>query len=151
MNADITRQTEEFLKAAREVRIPENVQSMIEDGVARGRKAVDGIAEATKSNVKVAEDVMSAVQAGAKAIGEKVIENTRCNTDAMLNATAEIIRAKSLPEAARLQGEFVRSQLTTAGTQTQELFQLYANVTRATLEQINAAAGKAFESARKVA
>lgn len=150
MNADFTRQTEDFFKAAREARIPDNVQAMIEDGVARSRKAVDGLTVAAKDSAEVAEEVITSVQSGVKTIGTKLIDNTRTNTEALLNATAEIARAKSLPEAVRLQAEFLRSQFTVAGTQTQELMQLYASFTKATFEQMNAAATRAFDRARKI-
>jgi hypothetical protein len=150
MNADFTRQTEDFFKAAREARIPDNVQAMIEDGVARSRKAVDGLADAAKDSAEVADEVITSVQSGVKTIGTKLIDNTRVNTEALLNATSEIARAKSLPEAARLQAEFLRSQFTVAGTQTQELMQLYASLTKATMEHMNAAATRAFDRARKI-
>lgn len=150
MNADFSRQTEDFFKAAREARIPDNVQAMIEDGVARSRKAVDGLAVAAKDGADVAEEVITSVQSGVKTIGTKLIDNTRTNTEALLNATADIARAKSLPEAARLQAEFMRSQIATASAQTQELMQLYASFTKATIEQMNTAATRAFDRARKI-
>ena len=71
-----------------------------------------------KDNVKVLEEVMLATHAGAKAIGEKVLQNSVVNTEAAFDAAQAIARAKTFPEAARLQANFVQQQLAVASSQT---------------------------------
>jgi hypothetical protein len=48
-------------------------------------------------------------QAGAKALGEKVISNADANADAALDAAQAIARARTLVEVARLQADFMQS------------------------------------------
>ena len=84
-----------------------------------------------------------------KAFGEKVLHNTTVNTEAAFDAAQAIARARSLPEAARLQADFMQQQLAVAGAQTKELFELSTKLARQTLESVNAAAAKSFDNARR--
>jgi hypothetical protein len=95
------------------------------------------------------EDVMVAAHAGAKTIGEKVLRNTEINTEACFDAAQAIARAKTIPEAVRLQSNFVQQQLAVAGAQTKELFELSAKVAQQTFETVNSAATKAFDQVKK--
>ena len=58
-------------------KIPETVQAMAEDGVAKTREAYQKFQSVAKDNAKVVEEFVLAAQAGAKAIGEKVIAEHR--------------------------------------------------------------------------
>ena len=78
-----------------------------------------------RDNVKVLEEVMLATHAGAKAIGEKVLQNSVVNTEAAFDAAQAIARAKTFPEAARLQANFVQQQLAVASSQTRALRALH--------------------------
>ena len=69
MNDYMKRQAEEFLNAAKSAHLPENMQMFAQEGVAKTREAYDKLSIAAKDQAKVAEDVMLATQAGAKAIG----------------------------------------------------------------------------------
>lgn len=149
MNEQFTRQAQDMFKAAQEARIPEQLQAFAEDGVAKTREAYQKLQSATKDNVKVVEEVVLATQAGAKAIGEKMLTNTVVNTEAAFDAAQAIARARSIPEAARLQADFMQQQFAIAGTQTKELFELYAKVARQTIETVNAAASRSFEQVRR--
>ncbi|MCX6612826.1 MAG: phasin family protein [Acidobacteria bacterium] len=71
---------------------------------------------------------MLASQAGARAIGAKIVDNTVSNTAAVFDAAQAIARAKTLPDATRLQAEFFQKQFALAGAQTQELFELSSRV-----------------------
>jgi hypothetical protein len=92
---------------------------------------------------------MLKVQTGAKTIGEKVLHNTTSNAEAVFAAASEIMKAKTLPEAARLQAEFMRNQFTVAGTQTQELFKLSTEIAKTTFDHMNSVTAKSFEQAKK--
>ena len=92
---------------------------------------------------------MLASQAGAKAIGEKIVHNTAINTEAAFDAAEAIARADTLPEAARLQANFFQQQLAIAGAQTKELFELSTKVAQQTFETMNSAAAKSFEQFKK--
>ena len=149
MNDHITRQTQEFYAAAKDARIPENVQAIAEEGIAKTREAYEKINTVTKDGVKAFEDVVEAANAGAKTIGEKVLRNTEVNAEAAFDAAQAIARAKTLPEAIRLQTTFAQQQFAVAGAQTKELFELTAQVAQQTVETVNTAATKAFDQIKK--
>lgn len=150
MNEQFTRQAQEMFNAAKDARIPENVQAFAEESVAKTRDAYVKMSSAAKDGVKVIEDVMLASHAGAKAIGEKVLHNASVNTDAAFEAAQAMARSRTLPEALRVQANFFQQQMTAASSQTKELFDLSSKVARQTLETVNTAASKTFEQAKKV-
>lgn len=151
MNEQFTRQAQEMLNAAKEVRIPENIQALAEESVAKTREAYNKINATAKDNAKLLEEVMLTAHAGAKALGEKVLSNTAANTEAAFDAAQALARCRSLPEAARLQADYVQQQMAIASAQTKELLELSAKVARQTFETVNNVTSKAFEQARKSA
>ena len=151
MNEQYTRQAQEMFNAAKDARIPENVQHMAEEGVAKTREAYKKINAATKDGAKVVEDVMVSAQAGAKTLGEKVLSNTVANTEAAFAAAQAIARARSLPEAAKLQADFFQQQFAAVSAQTKEFFELSTKVARQSFETMNTATTKSFEQMKKSA
>jgi hypothetical protein len=149
MNDQFTRQAQDMFAAAKDARIPENVQAFAEESIAKTREAYNKFSIVAKDNAKVAEDVMLAAHAGAKAIGDKLMHNTTVNTEAAFDAAQAIARAKTLPEAARLQANFLQQQMAVAGAQTKELFELSTKVAQQTFQSMNSAATKAFDQMKK--
>lgn len=149
MNEQFTRQAQDMFRAAQDARIPENVQALAEDGVAKTREALQKFNVVAKDQAKVMEDVVLAAQAGSKAISEKVLNNTAMNTEALFDAAQAIARARSIPEAARLQADFMQQQMAIAGSQTKELFELSTKVARQTMESMNSAASRSFEQMKR--
>lgn len=149
MTDQFTRQAQEMFNAAKDARIPDNVQAFAEDSVAKSRDAYSRMNAVTKDSAKVVENVMLAAHAGAKSLGEKVMSNAEANTAAAFDAAQAIARARSLPEAARLQADYFQQQMTIASTQTKELFELSAKVARQTFETMNAATAQGIEKFKK--
>lgn len=149
MTDQFTRQAQDMFAAAKDARIPEQVQAMAQDGVSKARDAYAKINTVTKDGAKVLEDVMVAAHAGAKTIGDKVLRNTEVNTEAVFDAAQAIARAKTFPEVIRLQTSFLQQQMTAVGAQTKELFELSAKVTQQTMETVGSAATKTFEQMKK--
>lgn len=149
MTDQFTRQAQDMLNAAKDARIPENVQAMAEEGVIKTREAYVKLNAVAKDGAKVLEDVMLASHAGAKAIGEKVLNNTMANTEAAFDAALAMARAKTLPEVARLQANFWQQQFAIANSQTKELFELSTKVSKQTFESVNVATQKSFEQMKK--
>ena len=149
MNEQFTRQAQEMFNAAKDARIPENIQAFAEESVAKTRDAYVKMSTVAKDGVKVVEDVMLASHAGAKAIGEKVFENASANTEAAFEAAQAMARARTLPEAMRLQANFFQQQFAAASAQSKELFDLSSKVARQTLETVNTAATQSFEQVKK--
>ncbi len=151
INDQFTRQAQDMYNAAKDARIPENVQHMAEEGVAKTREAYQKINAATKDGAKVAEDVMVAAQAGAKTLGEKILHNTMANTESLFDAAQAIARARSIPEAAKLQADFMQQQFAAVGAQSKEFFELSTKLARQTFESMNTATTKSFEQMKKSA
>ena len=145
MNDQFTRQAQEMFNVAKDVRIPENFQSLAEDSVVKSREMYQRVNSVAQENVKSVEEAMLAAHTGTKAIGEKVMNNATANTEALFDAAQAIARAKTLPEAARLQADFLQQQTAAASAQTKELFELSSKVAKQTFETMNAAAAKSFE------
>ena len=149
MTDQLNRQAQEIFAAAKEVRIPQNVQVIVENSVAKTREAYSTMNSAAKDGVKVLEDVMVAAHAGAKTIGEKILRNTEANAEAAFDVARAISRAGTLPEVVLLQTSFLQNQFAVASAQTKELFELSAKVAQQTFETMNSAATKTFEQIRK--
>ncbi len=149
MNEQFTRQAQEMFNAAKDARIPENMQVFAEESVAKTREAYTKISTVAKDNAQALEEVMLTSQAGAKAIGEKVLHNTAVNTESLFDAAQAMARARSLPEAFRLQANFFQQQMAAASAQTKELFDLSSKVAKQTMETVSTAATKSFEQVKK--
>ena len=149
MNEHFTRQAEQFFSAAKDAGVPENVKAMVADGVAKTRVAYEKASTVAKDQAKVAEELMLAGQAGAKTLGSKIMENTAANTEAAFDAAQAMARAGSLPEAARIQAEFMQKQMAIAGAQTRELFELSSRIAQQNFQTFNSMASKSFEAMKK--
>ena len=149
MNEQFTRQAQEMFNVAKDARIPENFQSFAEDAVTKSREVYQKMNAAARENVNAVEEFMLASHAGAKAVGEKVLHNVASNTESAFDAAQAIARAKTLPEAARLQADFMQQQTAVATTQTKELFELSTKVAKQSFDAINKATAKSFEQFKK--
>ncbi len=149
MNDQFTRQAQDMFNATKDARIPENVQAFAEEGVAKTREAYVKLSAVAKDGAVAMEEVMLAGHAGAKAIGDKVMNNAAANTEAVFDAAQAIARARTLPEAIRLQANFFQQQMAIASAQSKELFELSSKVAQQTIETVNTAATKSFEQIKK--
>jgi hypothetical protein len=146
---DFARQAQDMFAAAKDAKIPENIQHMAEESVAKSREAFNKFNASAKDSAKVIEDMMLASTAGNKAIGEKMMAYTVANTEALFDAAQAMAKAKTLPEAAQIQAKYFQQQMTVAGTQTKDLFELSTKVAKQSFETMNQAATKSFEQAKK--
>lgn len=149
MNDQFTRQAQEMFSAAKDARIPENVQAFAEDSVKKSREFYQKLNETAKDNVNAMEELMLASHAGAKSVSEKLMQNATTNTESALDAAQAIARATTLPEATRLQADFFQSQMAAATQQTKELFELSSKVAKQTFESMNKATAASFEQMKK--
>ncbi len=150
MNEQFTKQAQDMFSAAKDARIPENVQAMAEESVAKTREAYGKMATVAQDQAKVVEDVMLATQAGTKSLAEKMLQNTSVNTEAVFDAAQAVASAKTLPEAARVQADFMQQQVAVMTAQTKELFELYTTISKQTFETMNEAATKSMEQIKTV-
>jgi len=132
------------------IQLPEQVQSAIAKGVTSSRASFDKAAEYAKENLKAVEKIVLAAQTGSKEIGEKVLGNAETNAKAAFEAAATLASAKTLPEFAQLQTNFIQQQLSVMHRQNQELFQLSAQLAQQTFATLNSAVAKNFEQFKKI-
>ena len=145
MNDQFTRQAQDMLAAAKEARIPENVQAFAEDSVAKIARGLRKMNAATQDRVKAMQEIMLAAQAGAKivrredaAYGERQRRSRfRCGRG---HGEGQDRAGDGAPA-----GDFIQQQLATASAQTKEFFELSNKIGRQTLESMNAVASKTFE------
>lgn len=149
MNEQFTRQAQEMFSAAKDARIPENMQAFAEDSVNKSREFYQKLNATAQENVNAVEEFMLASHAGAKSVGEKFMANAAANTESAFDAAQAIARAKTLPEAARLQADFIQQQTAAATQQTKELFELSSTVAKQTFETMNKAAAASLEKMKK--
>ena len=145
MNDQFTRHAQDMFAAAKDARIPENVQAFAEDSVAKTREAYSKMNAAAQDGVKAMQEIMVAAQSGAKTFSEKMLHTATVNAEAAFDAAEAIAKAKTVPEMARLQATFLQQQMATASAQTKEFFELSNKIGRQTLESMNAVASKTFE------
>jgi hypothetical protein len=150
MNDQFTRQAQDMFAAAKEARIPENVQAFAEESVAKSRDAYAKMNAAALDGAKAAEEIFLAAQAGAKSFSDKLMHAASVNAEAAFDAAEAMAKAKTFPEIARLQAEFVKQQLAAASSQTKEFFELSSKISRQTLESMNSVASKTFDQMKKV-
>ena len=148
MNDQFTRQAQEMFSAAKDARIPENMQALAEDSVNRSREFYQKMNETAQQNVNAIEEFMLASHAGAKSVSEKLMQNMTANAEAAFDAAQEMSRAKTLPEAARRQADFVQQQAAAATEQTKDFFELSSKVAKQTFESLNKATAASFDKSK---
>jgi hypothetical protein len=145
MNEQFLKQAEKLMKDAR---LPENLQSFAQDSVAKSREAYTTIAAAAADQAKVVEAVAAEAQVGVRALSEKALTNFSRNTEAAFEAAEALTRVKSLPEAAKLQADFVQAQFAVMGAQTKEFLELSTKMAQQAFESMSGAATKSFEQSK---
>ncbi|MGD9671468.1 MAG: phasin family protein [Hyphomicrobiaceae bacterium] len=139
----------EMLAATNDVRIPDEIQELSQQSVAKSREFNRQIRAAVTAQAKALQDFVHTTQAGFKSMSEKIGANAAANTEAAFEAAQAIARAKSVPEAGRLQAKFIQQQLATATAQAQELFELSIKVSQQNFEAASEAASRSFTEINK--
>jgi hypothetical protein len=137
-------QAERLLKDAR---VPEAVQAFAEQSVATSRQIYARSAAAAQDSARIMTEFADAAWGSAKLLNEKLVQNAAANAEAAFSAAHAMVRAGSIPEIARLQGEFAQRFATQTAEQTKEFFDLSTRATQHLFEKAQAAAEKAFKDA----
>lgn len=149
MHQTFIRQAEAFMDAARDGRMPEGVQAAAQEGIARTREAYETATAASKVAGKAMGEVAEVAQKGALTLAEVAFKNMSSHVEAAFDAAGRLARAKTFPELARLQVEFMQNQLMKSGEQSRAFLELSAKVTRDTIETMSSATEKCLDGARK--
>lgn len=145
MNGKHPDQFYEVFGFSKGIQIPPSVQDYVHHSVENARTSYEKATALTQRNVKVLEEAVTAAHEHARAIGDKVLRDAEINVTMAFNAAGDIARAKTLPELVRLQTEFVQSQLSAAGKQGKELFELSSKQIQNSFEQLSSAVAKCFD------
>jgi hypothetical protein len=130
------------------IQIPQQLQTAFVNGVGKSRESFDKAAEYARANMKTVETMVSSAQTSTKQIGEKVLGNAEVNAKAAFEAATTLAGAKTFPELASLQANFIQRQFKVMTAQNQELFQLSAQLVQQTFASFNSAFAKSFEQVK---
>jgi phasin family protein len=133
---------EQFLADAR---VPQNVQAIAQDGVARTHEFYKKNSAAAQERAKILAEVAETTWGNTKMLNEKLVQNLTANINASFAAAHAIAKAQSLPEAVKLQTEFFQKLATQATEQTKEFFDLSTRATQHMFEQVQTATTKAMK------
>ena len=128
-----------------DARVPENVQAIARQSVAASKEFYAKTAAAAQDSAKVITEIADTAWGSTKMLNEKLAQNVTANAEAAFRAAQAMATAKSLPEIARLQSEFVQNFAAQAVEQTKEFLDLSSRATQHLLEKAQAAAGRSFK------
>ena len=149
LHETFARQTEAFMDAARDGRVPEGLQSAAQEGIARSREAYATATVASQVAGKAFGEVAEVAGKGAMSLAETAAKAMSSNVEAAFEAANRVAHARTFPEVARLQVEFAQSQLMKSGEQGRAFFELSAKIARDTFETMSAATEKCLDGMRK--
>lgn len=131
-------------KLFKDARLPENIQAMARQSVAASKELYSKTAAAAQDGAKAMTEIADTAWGSTKMLNEKIVQNLTANAEATFSAAQAMSTAKSLPEFAKLQSEFVQKLAAQAGEQTKEFFDLSTRATQHLIEKAQAAA-KSFK------
>lgn len=123
-----------------DVRVPENVAAIAQKGLEQSKELYTKSTAAAQDGAKAMTDIADTAWGSTKMLHEKIVQNVQANTEAAFAAAEAIAGAKSLPEIAQLQGEFLQKLSSQTTEQTKEFFDLSARATQHVLEKVQAVA-----------
>ena len=121
-------QAQQFVAAAKNGRIPEQVRMAAEENVKRVHEAYINLNSAAQEGTQRWERTLNANYETARKIGRKWLKDTATNVDAAFIAARSIAAAHTVPDAAQLYAKFVQQQLSAGSLQIQETLALAQHV-----------------------
>ncbi len=144
MNDQFTKQFSEMFKA----QLPEQFQTMVQDGLAKSRDVTVKSIVAAKDGAEQMGKSSPVAPKETSALTSKAFEQIIANTEAAYEVALSMARAKSPVEAVQLQANYLQAQFGRAGEQSKELFELSTRLAQKTAEgvsQIAAKSGNGFK------
>jgi phasin family protein len=124
--------------------VQKNVRALSENAIAASKGFYDQATAVGLEQTKVLTDIADTAWGSTKMLNEKVAENVISNIEATFAAAQLMAGAKSLPEIAKLQREFVQKFAAQSLQQTTELFDLSTRASQHVLEKVQALKAKNF-------
>ena len=133
-------------KMFKDARVPEQVQAIAQEGVAKSRELYSKSSAAAQEGAKLLTEVAETAWSSTKVLNDKILQNVAAITEAMFDAAQAIAKAGSVPEAMKLQGQFLQQLVATSSTQAKEFYDLSTRATQHLVETVQAAAGKSIKT-----
>jgi hypothetical protein len=128
--------------------VPENVQAIAQQSVAASQELYMKAASAAQDSTRIATEIADTAWGSTKMLHEKLTRNFAANTEALFAAAHAIARAKSLPEMARLQSEFLQKLAAQSAEQAKEFADLSARAAQLVFEKVQTAAARSINPIR---
>lgn len=125
--------------------MPGDAHSMAQQSVAKSRELYRQSVAAAQGGAKVFTEVAETTWGSAKLLNDKIIQNMTVNAEAAFAAAEAIAKARSLPEAAKLQGDFLQMLFVVTGEQMKEFVDLSTRAAQHVLETMQAAASSSMK------
>jgi phasin family protein len=123
-----------------------NVQALTEKGVVASQEFYVKAAAAAQDSAKALSEVAETAWGSTKMLNEKAVQNMTSNVEAVFATAQAMATAKSLPEIAKLQMDFIQKLAAQATEQTKEFVDLSTRATQHVFEKAQAAPTKSFKS-----
>src|SRR5215203_6009838 len=127
--------------------VPEEMRTMAERSLTQTRQALDSFLGAARRTAETMEQTTEKVQAGAKDMAQRTFSAAEQNIRTSLDYAEQLVRAKDLQEAARIQSEFVRTQTEAMQAQMKE----YGSGMQSAMDTAKGIAQSAVEAMKDVA
>ena len=101
--------------------VPPEMRALAEQSVVQAKQAFDSVVTAAKGAVSNFEDQAAAAQAGAKSVQQKAMTFAGQNVDASFEFARRLLAAKTGEDVARIQSEYLQSQMRALSDQAREL------------------------------
>jgi phasin len=101
--------------------VPPEMRAFAEQSVVQAKQAFDSVVSAAKGTMSSLEGQAAAAHAGVRDVQRKAIAFAEQNVDASFDFARRLLAAKTGEDVAKIQAEFLRSQIETFGEQTREL------------------------------
>jgi hypothetical protein len=140
----MTASTKNIFAVAKGGQVLDTFQAMALDNITKSREAYSKMSAVVQEMAEAAQTA----QANVRMLNDKIVQNVMSNTAAAFDAAEAISKAKSLPELAKLQADFLQQQLAKAAEQTREFFDLSTRATQHAFETFQTAATKSVEQVK---
>ena len=135
---------EQAEKLFKDASIPENVQALTQQSVAAAQEIYTKTAAAAQDGAKALTEIADTVWGSTKMLNEKVVQNATANFEAAFSAAHSMTTAKSLPEIAKIQSEYLQRIATQATKQSKEFLDLSTRATQHVFEKVQDTTTKSF-------
>ena len=142
MNDQFTKPFTDLFKAAPYGQMPDQLQTPMQDGLAKTRDATLKSISAVRDGAEALGKSSPLASKETGALTTRVFEQAIENTEAAFVAAQAIAFAKSPMEAVQLQAKYVQAQFAKAGAQGKELFDLTSKVAQKSAEAVSSVAAK---------